>query len=342
MGNVLQANIGQAPARQASRAAGLPDSVCATTINKVCASGMKAIMFAAQSIQLGDQGIVVAGGMESMSQVPYYAAQARWGAKYGDQTLVDGLQKDGLTDAYSGYAMGVCGEQCSETYGFSREHQDDYAITSYSKSHAAWQTGKFAAEVVPVLVKSRAGDQEVTEDEEYLKVNYDKLRLLKSSFKKEGTITAGNASTLSDGAAALLLMSEEKMKALNMQPLAEIVAFADAEQAPEWFTTSPALATEKVLVKGNLSLEEIDYFEFNEAFSVVPLVNAKLLNLPLDRVNAYGGAVSLGHPLGCSGARIVVTLLHTLLQEKGKYGLAAICNGGGGASAIILKTVTAD
>lgn len=340
MGNVLQANIGQAPARQASRAAGLPDAVCATTINKVCASGMKAIMLAAQSIQLGDQDIVVAGGMESMSQVPYYVPQARWGAKFGDQTLVDGLQKDGLTDVYGGYAMGICGEQCSEAYGFTRDDQDDYAIRSYSKSHAAWQSGKFLQEVVPVLVKNRAGEELVTEDEEYAKVNYDKLRLLKPSFKKEGTITAANASTLSDGAAALLLMSEDKMRELELQPLAEIVAFADAEQAPEWFTTTPALATQKVLGKAKLSLDEIDYFEFNEAFSVVPLVNGKLLNLPLDRVNCYGGAVSLGHPLGCSGARIVVTLLHVLLQEKGNYGLAAICNGGGGASALILKSAT--
>ncbi|MHC8947389.1 thiolase family protein [Sphingobacterium hungaricum] len=339
IGNVLQANIGQAPARQVSKLAGLPDKVSATTINKVCASGMKSISLAAQSILLGDNDVVVAGGMESMSQVPYYSPSTRWGAKYGDQSLVDGLNKDGLTDVYGNYAMGVCGEKCAEKYGFTREDQDDYAISSYTRSKEAWQKGKFTKEVTAVTVPGRKGDVVVEEDEEYNNVNFEKLKQLKSSFKKDGTITAANASTLSDGAAALILVSEEKLKELNLTPIAEIIAYADAEQEPDWFTTTPALATEKVLKKSGLTISDIDYFEFNEAFSVVALANAKLLDLPLDKTNVYGGAVSLGHPLGCSGARIVVTLSSVLKQEGGTYGLAAICNGGGGASAIIIKNL---
>ncbi|QBQ40624.1 thiolase family protein [Sphingobacterium psychroaquaticum] len=337
MGCVLQANLGQAPARQVSKFAGLPDSVIATTINKVCASGMKAVAQGVQAIRLGDAEVVVAGGMESMSQVPYYVTSARWGAKYGHQPLLDGLQKDGLSDAYSQDAMGAFGELCADKYGIDRAAQDAYAIRSYKRSAKAWADSKFSNEVVPTTVVTRKGEQVVAHDEEYTLVNFDKIANLKSSFKKEGTITAANASTLSDGAAALILMGEEKMNSLGLKPLAEVVAYADAEQAPEWFTTTPSLATEKVLAKASLSINDIDFFEFNEAFSVVALANAKILNIPEEKVNVYGGAVSLGHPLGCSGARIVVTLASILQQEGGTYGLAAICNGGGGASAMILR-----
>ncbi|UIR56946.1 thiolase family protein [Sphingobacterium sp. SRCM116780] len=337
MGCVLQADLGQAPARQVSKFAGLPDHVPATTINKVCASGMKAVALATQAILLGDASVAVAGGMESMSQVPYYVPAARWGAKYGNQTLVDGLQKDGLSDAYSQDAMGVFGELCAEKYSISREEQDNYAISSYTRSRQAWESGKFTKEVVPITIQTRKGDQVIQQDEEFSQVNFDKISGLKPAFKKEGTITAANASTLSDGAAALLLMSAEKVEELGLQPLAEIVAYADAEQQPEWFTTTPSLAVEKVLKKANLSLADIDFFEFNEAFSVVALANAKILGIEPKKINVYGGAVSLGHPLGCSGARILVTLTSVLRQEGGQYGLAAICNGGGGASAMIIK-----
>ncbi len=337
MGNVLSANVGQAPARQASRKAGLPDNVPATTINKVCASGMKAVSIGVQQILLGDADIVVAGGMESMSQVPFYDASARWGAKYGHQKLIDGLQKDGLTDVYSEQAMGNCGESCAAKYEFTREQQDEYAISSYERSKQAWDGGKFAAEVVEVTVAGRKGDTVITEDEEFRQVNIGKIPQLRPSFSKEGTITAANASTLSDGAAALVLASEEKVKELGLKPIAEVIAYADAEQDPEWFTTTPSIATEKVLKKAGLTKDDIDYFEFNEAFSVVALANAKILGLATEKINVYGGAVALGHPLGCSGARILVTLSSVLKQEGGTHGLAAICNGGGGASAMIIK-----
>ncbi|MGJ1446895.1 acetyl-CoA C-acyltransferase [Sphingobacterium spiritivorum] len=339
MGCVLQANLGQAPARQVAKISGLPDQVTVTTINKVCASGMKAVSLGAQSILLGDADVVLAGGMESMSQTPYYVPAARWGAKFGSQSLVDGVQKDGLSDAYTQDAMGVFGELCAEKYAIGREEQDAYAIGSYQRSREAWETGKFTNEVVPVVIATRKGEQIIAQDEEFSQVNFDKIPSLKPAFKKDGTITAANASTISDGAAALLLVSEEKVKEWGLNPLAEIVAYADAEQAPEWFTTTPSIATEKVLKKAGLSLSDIDYFEFNEAFSVVALANAKLLNIPAEKVNVYGGAVSLGHPLGCSGARILVTLTSVLQQEQGQYGLAAICNGGGGASAVIIKRV---
>lgn len=339
MGNVLQANVGQAPARQVAKKAGLPDNVSATTINKVCASGMKAVALGAQAIRLGDADVVLAGGMESMSQVPYYTSSNRWGAKFGDQILVDGLQKDGLSDAYSNDAMGVFAELCADKYGIGREEQDAYAISSYKRSQEAWDAGKFEKEVVPVTIQSRKGEQIIDRDEEFAQVNYDKIPSLRPAFKKDGTVTAANASTISDGAAVLLLVSEDKMNALGLTPLAEIVAYADAEQAPEWFTTTPSVATEKVLNKAGISIDDIDFFEFNEAFSVVALANTKILNLNPSKVNVYGGAVSLGHPLGCSGARILVTLTSVLAQERGTYGLAAICNGGGGASAMLLKRV---
>lgn len=339
MGCVLQANIGQAPARQVAKFAGLPDSVPATTINKVCASGMKAVGLAMQSILLGDADLVLAGGMESMSQTPYYAPAVRWGAKYGNQSFVDGLQKDGLTDAYSQEAMGAFGELCAAKYAITRQEQDAYAIASYTRSREAWERGKFANEVFPMTIETKRGELIVGQDEEYRQVNVDKIPTLKSAFKKDGTITAANASTISDGAAVLILVSEEKMNALSLTPLAEIVAYADAEQAPEWFTTTPSVASNKVLKKAGLSISDIDYFEFNEAFSVVALANAKILDISLSKMNVYGGAVSMGHPLGCSGARILVTLSSVLNQEGGTYGLAAICNGGGGASAVILRSV---
>jgi acetyl-CoA C-acetyltransferase len=339
MGAVLQADLGQAPARQVARFAGLSDHTTATTINKVCASGMKAIAVAAQSILLGDADVVIAGGMESMSRVPYYADAMRWGAKFGAQSLSDGLQRDGLSDAYSNDAMGVFAELCAEKYHIGREEQDNYAISSYKRSLDAWQKNKFLSEVQPITVQSRKGEVLVSRDEEFSQVNFDKIPELKPAFKKEGTVTAANASTISDGAAAVLLMSGEKLEELGLVPLAEIIAYADAEQLPEWFTTTPSIATNKVLKKAGLTIDDIDYFEFNEAFSVVALANAQILGLPLNKVNVYGGAVSLGHPLGCSGARIVVTLSSILRQEGGSLGLAAICNGGGGASAMVIKKI---
>lgn len=339
MGAVLQADLGQAPARQVARFAGLSDHTTATTINKVCASGMKAIAVAAQSILLGDADVVIAGGMESMSRVPYYADAMRWGAKFGAQSLSDGLQRDGLSDAYSNDAMGVFAELCAEKYHIGREEQDNYAISSYKRSLDAWQKNKFLSEVQPITVQSRKGEVLVSRDEEFSQVNFDKIPELKPAFKKEGTVTAANASTISDGAAAVLLMSGEKLEELGLVPLAEIIAYADAEQEPEWFTTTPSIATNKVLKKAGLTIDDIDYFEFNEAFSVVALANAQILGLPLNKVNVYGGAVSLGHPLGSSGARIVVTLSSILRQEGGSLGLAAICNGGGGASAMIIKKI---
>jgi len=337
MGNVVQAGTGQAPARQAAIYAGIPNTVPCTTINKVCASGMKAVMQAAQAIALGDAHIIVAGGMENMSLIPHYV-HLRTGQKFGPTILIDGMQKDGLVDAYDNNAMGVCADACAVKYNFSREDQDNFAIQSYKRAEEAWNKGYFDAEVVPVEVPQRRGEPVmVTKDEEFTNVSIDKIPSLRPAFTKDGTVTAANASTINDGAAALVLMSEEKAKELNLKPLATIVSFADAAQEPEWFTTAPAKALPKALSKANLSLDEVDFFEFNEAFSVVGLANMKLLGLTDKNVNMNGGAVSLGHPLGCSGARILVTLINVLEQQKGKIGAAAICNGGGGASAIVIQ-----
>lgn len=337
MGSVLQANLGQAPARQAAKFAGLPDQVNCTTVNKVCASGMKSIMLAAQSIMLGDADVVVAGGMENMSQVPYYVETARWGGKYGNSTLIDGLAKDGLTDVYHHYPMGNAAELCAREYKITREQQDAFAIESYKRSAAAWAAGKFKDEVVPVTISTKKGDIEFVEDEEYKNVMFDKIPSLKPVFVKDGTVTAANASTMNDGAAALILMSREKAEALGIKPLAKIKSYADAEQAPEWFTTTPSKAVPKAVSKAGLSIGDIDYFELNEAFSVVGLANCQIMNLKSEKVNVNGGAVSLGHPLGCSGARIIVTLIHVLKQNNAKYGAAGICNGGGGASAVVIE-----
>ena len=337
MGNVVQAGNGQAPARQAAIYAGIPNTVPCTTINKVCASGMKAVMQGAQAIALGDAEIVVAGGMENMSMIPHYVYM-RTGTKFGPTSLIDGMQKDGLVDAYDENAMGVCADACAAKYEFTREDQDAYAIQSYKRSSEAWNTGKFDNEVVPVAVPQRRGEPVmISKDEEYTNVFMDKIPNLRPAFSKEGTVTAANASTINDGAAALVLMSKEKAEELQLKPLATIKGFADAAQEPEWFTTAPAKALPKALAKANLSLDAIDYFEFNEAFSVVGLANMKLLGLKDSNVNVNGGAVSLGHPLGCSGARILVTLLNVLEQNNAKLGAAAICNGGGGASAIIVE-----
>jgi len=339
MGSVLQANLGQAPARQAAKFAGLPDSVNCTTVNKVCASGMKSVSLAAQSIMLGDNDIVVAGGMESMSQVPFYSDSTRWGSKYGDVKLIDGLAKDGLTDVYGNFPMGNCAELCAKDMNFTREEQDAFAIESYKRSAAAWAAGKFKEEVVPVTVKTKKGDIEFAEDEEYKAVNFEKIPTLKPVFTKDGSVTAANASTMNDGAAALILMSREKAEELGLKPLAKIKGYADAEQAPEWFTTTPSLAVPKAVAKAGLKMQDIGYFELNEAFSVVGLANIKLMNLDASKVNVNGGAVSLGHPLGASGARILVTLINVLKQNKAKYGAAGICNGGGGASAMVIENV---
>jgi acetyl-CoA C-acetyltransferase len=337
MGSVMQANLGQAPARQAAKFAGLPDSVNCTTVNKVCASGMKAISMGAQSIMLGDAEVVVVGGMESMSNVPFYSDSTRWGAKYGNVSLIDGLAKDGLTDVYANYPMGNCAETCAREMKFSREEQDAFAIESYKRSAAAWSAGKFKEEVVPVTVKTKKGDVVFAEDEEYKNVNFEKIPGLRPVFAKEGTVTAANASTMNDGAAALILMSAEKAKALGLTPLAKIKGYADAEQAPEWFTTAPALAVPKAVSKAGLDMKDIEYYELNEAFAVVGLANMKLMNLDASKVNVNGGAVSLGHPLGCSGARVIVTLINVLKQNNAKYGAAGICNGGGGASAMVIE-----
>ena len=340
MGCVMQANLGQAPARQAAKFAGLPDSVCCTTVNKVCASGMKAIMQGAQSIMLGDAEVVVAGGMESMSNVPFYNENLRWGNKFGNVTVIDGLSKDGLIDVYHNYPMGNCGDLCAKEYNISREAQDEYAIMSYKRSQAAWEAGLFDNEIVPVEVPQRKGDPiKITKDEEPWNVKFDKIAGLRPAFTKDGTVTAANASTLNDGATALVLMSKEKADALGIKPIAKLRGDADAEQAPEWFTTAPSLAAPKAVAKAGLKMEDIEYFEFNEAFSVVALVNAQILNLKPEQVNVNGGAVALGHPLGSSGARIVTTLISVLQQKGAKYGLAAICNGGGGASAVVIELV---
>ncbi len=337
MGNVVQANTGQAPARQASIYAGIPASVPCTTVNKVCASGMKAVMQAAQAIALGDIGIAVAGGMENMSLIPHYVYM-RNGIKFGPTTLIDGMQRDGLVDAYDQNAMGVCADACAVAYNFSREDQDAFAIQSYSRSAQAWADGKFKNEVVEVEVPQRRGASiMVREDEEYKNVNLDKIPALRPAFSEDGTVTAANASTINDGAAALVLMSAEKAKELNLKPLATIRSYADAAQEPKWFTTAPAKALPLALEKAGIAIDQVDYFEFNEAFSVVGLANMKLLGLTDTHVNVNGGAVSLGHPLGCSGARILVTLLNVLEQNKAKIGAAAICNGGGGASAMVLE-----
>jgi acetyl-CoA C-acetyltransferase len=337
MGNVVQAGNGQAPARQAALFAGLPDSVACTTINKVCASGMKAVMQGAQAIMAGDAEIVVAGGMENMSLIPHYV-HLRNGVKFGPTSLIDGMQKDGLTDAYDNSAMGVCADLCASEYNFTREDQDAFAIQSYERSAAAWEAGRFDAEIVPVEVPQRRGDAIVIiKDEEYTNVRLDKIPSLAPVFTKDGTVTAANASTINDGAAALVLMSEEKAKSLGINPLAYIKSYADAAQEPKWFTTAPAKALPKALDKAGLSLADVDYFEFNEAFSVVGLANAKILGINNAKINVNGGAVSLGHPLGCSGARIIVTLINVLNQNNAKIGAAAICNGGGGASAIVIE-----
>ncbi len=337
MGNVVQAGNGQAPARQAALYAGLSENVSCTTINKVCASGMKAVMQGAQAIMAGDAEIVVAGGMENMSLIPHYV-HLRNGVKFGPTSLVDGMQKDGLTDAYDNNAMGVCADLCATEYNFSREDQDNFAIQSYKRSSDAWDAGKFDAEIVPVEVPQRRGDAiVVSKDEEYTNVKLDRIPSLAAVFTKDGTVTAANASTINDGAAALVLMSEEKAKSLGLTPLAYIKSYADAAQEPKWFTTSPAKALPKALAKAGLSVADVDFFEFNEAFAVVGLANAKILEIDDSKINVNGGAVSLGHPLGCSGARIIVTLINVLNQNNAKIGAAAICNGGGGASAIVIE-----
>ncbi|MDD5150495.1 MAG: acetyl-CoA C-acyltransferase [Flavobacterium sp.] len=339
MGNVVQAGVGQAPARQAALFAGLPDSVACTTVNKVCASGMKSVMLGTQAILCGDAEIVVAGGMENMSLIPHYM-HLRNGYKFGPATMVDGMQKDGLTDAYDNNAMGVCADLCATEYKFTREDQDNFAIQSYERSAKAWEAGKFDNEIVSVAVPQRRGEPIiVSKDEEFTNVKLDKIPSLNAVFTKDGTVTAANASTINDGAAAIVLMSEEKALSLGLKPLAYIRSYADAAQEPKWFTTTPSIAIPKALEKAELSVTDVDYFEFNEAFAVVGLANAKILKLDNNKINVNGGAVSLGHPLGCSGARIIVTLLNVLEQKNGKIGAAAICNGGGGASAIVIERI---
>ena len=338
MGSVMQANLGQAPARQACKASGLPDKVICTTVNKVCASGMKSVALAAASIALGEADIVIAGGMESMSNVPFYVESLRWGNKYGNTTLIDGLAKDGLTDVYDGLAMGNAADSCAKECGISREEQDAYAIESYKRSQAAQAAGKFADEIIPVEIPQRKGDPLViSKDEEPLNVKFDKIPELRPAFSKEGTVTAANASTMNDGAAALILVSKEKMEELGLKPIAKIISYADAEQEPKLFTTTPSLAVPKAVERGGLKMEDISYFELNEAFAVVGIENSRRMKLDPSKVNVNGGAVSIGHPLGCSGARILVTLINVLRQNGGKYGAAGICNGGGGASAMVIE-----
>lgn len=340
MGNVVSANLGQAPARQAAIGAGIGINVPCTTINKVCSSGMKSIMLGAQSIMLGMTDVIVAGGMESMSNIPYYLPKARWGYKFGDGKIVDGLSKDGLTDAYGNMAMGVCADATAVKYKFSREDQDTFAIQSYKRSASATEAGKFKDEIIPVSIPQRKGDPiVVSEDEEFKRVKFEKIPALRPAFGKDGTVTAANSSTINDGASALVLMSKEKAEELGVKPVAKIVAFADAAQEPEWFTTAPTLAAPLALKRAGLTIADIDYFEVNEAFAVVPMTFNKEMGISEDKVNVYGGGVSLGHPLGASGARIVTTLNNVLQQEGGKYGLATLCNGGGGASAIIIEKV---
>lgn len=337
MGNVVSANLGQAPARQAAKFAGLPDGVNCTTINKVCASGMKATAFGAQNILLGYSDIVVTGGMESMSQIPFYVPKARFGYKYGNGELVDGLAKDGLVDVYDQMAMGVFADRTAAKYGFSREQQDDFAIRSYKNSAASTEGGLFKNEIVGVEVTSRKGNFTMLEDEEYKSVNFDKVRTLRAAFSKDGTVTAANASTINDGASALVLASAEAVKRLGLTPLARIVSFADGEHQPDWFTTAPTVAAPIALKRAGLSINDISFFEVNEAFAVVPMAFAQVMGFDPALMNINGGACSLGHPLGCSGARILTTLNSVLHQQKGRYGMAAICNGGGGASAMIIE-----
>lgn len=340
MGCVMQANLGQAPARQAAKFAGLPNEVNCTTVNKVCASGMKAIAQAAQSIMLGDADIIVAGGMESMSNVPFYADSVRWGNKYGNTSLIDGLAKDGLTDVYDGKAMGNAAELCAKECGISREEQDVFAIESYKRSQAAWEKGLFNNEVIAIEIPQRKGDPVVfAKDEEPYNVKFDKIPSLNPAFQKDGTVTAANASTMNDGAAALVLMSREKAEELGLKPIAKILSYADAEQAPEWFTTTPSLAVPKAVAKAGLQMNQVDFWELNEAFSVVGIENTRRMQLDPAKVNVNGGAVSLGHPLGASGARIIVTLINVLKSNKAKYGAAGICNGGGGASAMVIENL---
>ncbi|WP_291913787.1 acetyl-CoA C-acyltransferase [Chitinophaga sp. CB10] len=338
MGNVISANLGQAPATQASLGAGLPDTVPCTTVNKVCASGMKAIMLGAQSIMLGDNDVVVAGGMENMSQVPYYLDKARTGYKLGHGSVIDGIIRDGLWDPYKDFHMGNAAELCATEYHISREDQDAYAVQSYKRAAEAWEKGYYKNEVVPVEIPGKVVTT-VAEDEDYKKVIFDKIPTLKPTFQKDGTITAANASNINDGAAAVLLVSGEKLKELGLKPLAKIISFADASQAPEWFTTTPVKAINNALQKAGMKITDMDFAEVNEAFSCVPIANARDLGLPVEKVNVWGGAVSMGHPIGCSGARIVVTLNSILHQENARYGVAGICNGGGGASAIIIERV---
>jgi acetyl-CoA C-acetyltransferase len=339
MGNVVSAGLGQAPARQAAILAGISETVPCTTINKVCSSGMKAVMLAAQSIALGDTSIAVAGGMENMSLIPHYL-HGRKGTKFGPTTLEDGMQKDGLVDAYDNVAMGVCADACATKFGFSREDQDAYAIQSYQRSSEAWKLGKFSDEIIPVEIPQRKGPSVVmTEDEEYKNVKMEKIPSLRAAFSKDGTVTAANASTINDGGAALILMSVEKARELKLSPIAKIKSFADAAHEPKWFTTAPSKAIPKALEKIEMSINEIEYFELNEAFSVVGLANMKILDLKNNRVNVNGGAVSLGHPLGVSGARIIISLISVLKQNKAKIGAAGICNGGGGASAMIIESL---
>ena len=341
MGNVLQANLGQAPARQAAIFAGLSEVIPCTTINKVCSSGMKSIMLAAQSIKCGDNNVVIAGGMENMSNIPHYFAKGRTGKRLGDMKLVDGMVKDGLTDVYSRVHMGVCAEKCASELNFTREEQDTFALESYNRSTKSWRAGRFANEIVSVEVEQKRADTLIiSEDEEYKNVKKEKISSLRPVFNKEGTITAANASTLNDGASALVLMSSEKAAELNITPLAKIRGYADAAQEPEWFTTAPAKALPIALDKSGISITDVDYFELNEAFSVVGLANIKILGLEPEKVNVNGGAVSLGHPLGSSGSRIIVTLINVLKQNNGKIGAASICNGGGGASAMIIELVS--
>lgn len=338
IGNVIQSNIGQAPARQAVKMAGLPDDVICTTINKVCASGLKAVALASQSIRLGDADVVIAGGMESMTNAPYYLPKARQGFGYGNTEVVDGLVKDGLTDAYDKVAMGTCGDRTADRYEITREQQDEYAISSYKKSAQADDEGLFGSQIVGVKVPQKKGEALlIAHDEEIRRVNFDKIPSLRPSFSPDGTVTAANASTLNDGAAALVLAGSDRVKELGLKPIGRIVAYADAEQEPLWFTTTPVLATKKVLEKAGLSIGDIDYFEVNEAFSVVALAYIKMLGVDPSKVNVWGGAVAIGHPLGASGARILTTLIHVLQERKGRYGLATICNGGGGATALIVE-----
>ena len=338
MGNVIQAGLGQAPARQACKASGLPDKVICTTVNKVCASGMKAVAQAAASIALGEANIIVAGGMESMSNVPFYIENMRWGNKYGNSVLIDGIAKDGLTDVYDGVAMGNAADFCASECGISREEQDAFSVESYKRSQAAWSNGLFDKEVVAVQVPQRKGEPIlVKKDDEPFNVKFDKIPELRPAFSKDGTVTAANASTMNDGAAALVLVSKEKMEELGLKPLAKITSYADAEQDPKWFTTTPSLALPKAVERAGLRMEEIDFFELNEAFAVVGIENTRRMKLNPAKVNVFGGAVSLGHPLGCSGARILVTLINVLKQNGGRHGGAAICNGGGGASAMVIE-----